>query len=528
MPTVRLLRVTVIVPLLVLVAALFVGTQVLRPKPADASIGGPAEGTVLNADQANGLLLRVRLGSGVDAKRVTVTLDGHPVRAETDGTALLVRPGKLSDGKHVLKVSVARSGPFAEEGSARRTFSIDTTAPTIELPETMTAPSLRGAFTVTGTAAGASSVTVNGTKATLAGKTFTAKLTAPPATVDVVATDEVGNVVRDEAAVAVRHPGMRAVHITALGWTARSLREPILRLARQGRIDAIQLDIKDESGLIGYDSQVPLARRLHAAKGYYDAREVLDQLHAMNVRVVGRIVAFRDPVLGRWAWRHGHRDWVTQTRAGKAYGGQSYGAYSFTNPFSASVRQYNIDLATEAAKLGFDDILYDYVRRPDGKLSGFRFVGQKGTPEQAIVGFVKDSREAVRAEGAFLGASVYGIAATRPTEIAQDIAGMAQYADYIAPMVYPSHWGPGEYNVRNPNRQPHLIVKRSLADFARITEGTNSQIMPWLQDFSLGVDYGAPEVAAQIRGARENGMDSFILWNATARYHGAALWTRKN
>jgi hypothetical protein len=391
----------------------------------------------------------------------------------------------------------------------------------------MTAPSLRGAFTVKGTSSGASAVTVNGADAKLTGKSFTVELPSPPATVEVVATDKAGNIVRDEVAVSVRHPGMRAVHITALGWTASSLREPILRLAREGRIDAVQLDIKDESGLIGYDSKVPLARRLHAAKGYYDARKVIDQLHAMDVRVVGRIVAFRDPVLGKWAWRHGHRDWVTQTRDGKAYGGQSYGAYSFTNPFSASVRQYNIDLATEAAKLGFDDILYDYVRRPDGKLSGFRFAGRKGSPEQAIVGFVKDSREAVRAEGAFLGASVYGIAATRPTEIAQDISGMAQYADYIAPMVYPSHWGPGEYGVRNPNKNPHLIVKRSLADFARITKGTNSQIMPWLQDFSLGVNYGNAQVAAQIRGARENGMDSFILWNASARYHGGALAPKK-
>jgi hypothetical protein len=104
---------------------------------------------------------------------------------------------------------------------------------------------------------------------------------------------------------------------------------------------------------------------------------------------------------------------------------------------------------------------------------------------------------------------------------------MAQYADYIAPMVYPSHWGRGEYSVSNPNKNPHLIVKRSLADFARITRGTNSQIMPWLQDFSLGVDYGVAEVQAQIRGAHENGMDSFILWNASARYHGAALPPKK-
>ena len=522
----RLRLVLLIAVPLVLILVLMGGVLMLRPQPADASVRGPADGAVLNAEQADRMRFRVRPGNGVDPDRVSVTIDGRVVPTRRDGPALVVRPDGLDDGRHVLEVAVAADGPFGEGGSTRRTFSVDTTAPTVELPATMKAASLRGAFAVEGSAAGASAVTVNGVAAELDGDGFTAELPSPPATVEVVATDDAGNSARGETQVSVRHPGMRAVHITAIGWTAASLREPILRMARQGRIDAVQLDIKDESGLVGYDSKVPLARKVRAVKAYYDVREVIDQLHAMDVRVVGRIVAFRDPVLGRWAWRNGHRDWVTQTKAGTPYGGQSYGAYSFTNPFSADVRQYNIDLATEAAKLGFDDILYDYVRRPDGALSGFRFVGRKGTPEQAIVGFVKDSREAVRPEGAFLGASVYGIAATRPTEIAQDIPGIAQYADFIAPMVYPSHWGPGEYGVRAPNRAPYLIVKRSLADFARIADGTNTQIMPWLQDFSLGMDYGVAEVAAQIRGAKENGMDSFILWNASARYHGAALQPR--
>jgi hypothetical protein len=136
---------------------------------------------------------------------------------------------------------------------------------------------------------------------------------------------------------------------------------------------------------------------------------------------------------------------------------------------------------------------------------------------------MRETREAVRAEGAFLGASVYGIAATRPTEIAQDIPTMAESADYIAPMVYPSHWGPGEYGVANPNRSPYPIVRRSLADFQRLVRGSDTQIMPWLQDFSLGVTYGPAQVRAQIRAAEDAGIDSFLLWNAAARYTRAAL-----
>ena len=511
----------------VLVVALVGGVLAMRPDDADVTVTGPADGAVLGSDAAADLRFVVTPGRGVSADRVTVTVDGEAVRARADGRSLVVRPRGLADGRHVLAVRVAASGAFGDPGAARRTFSVDTTPPALDLPGAMTAPSLRGDFQVSGTARDATAVTVNGVDASLDGDRFTAELPAPPATVEVVARDAAGNTDRAQAQVTVRHPGMRAVHVTALGWTAASLREPILQLAREGRIDAVQLDIKDESGHVGYASKVPMARRLGAAKGHYDARRVIDQLHGMGVRVVGRIVAFRDPVLGRWAWRHGHRDWVVQTRDGKPYGGQSYGAYSFTNPYSAPVRRYNIDLATEAAELGFDDILYDYVRRPDGALSGFRFAGADGTPEQAIVRFVKESREAVRAAGAFLGASVYGIAATRPTQIAQDIPVIARYVDYVSPMVYPSHWGRGEYGVRHPNRMPYAIVRRSLADFGRLVEGTNAQIIPWLQDFSLGVEYGPREVAAQIRAARDNGMESFLLWNASARYTRAALEPRR-
>jgi hypothetical protein len=526
MQTVRSLRVTILLSLLVLGAVLIVGTQWLRPKPSEALIAGPAERTLLNAAQARDLQFQVTPGAGVDLARISVAVDGRTVAMRQESRHLVVRPGALLDGRHILVVTVAKSGPFGKAATTRRTFSIDTSPPALTLPDTIKAASLRGAFAVTGAVTGATAVTVNDATATITGDSFTATLTNPPTTVQVVATDKAGNVVRRDVAVSVRHPGMRAVHLTALGWTSHKLRDPILALAKQGRIDTIELDIKDEDGLIGYASTLPQARMTHAATHYYDARKVLDELHGLHIRVVGRIVAFRDPKLGRWAWAHGHRDWVIQTSDGKAYGGK-YGAMSFTNPFNAEVRRYNVELATEAAKLGFDDILYDYVRRPDGKLSGFHFAGATGTPEQAIVGFVRESRESVRAAGAFLGASVYGIAATRPTEIAQDIPQIAKYADFIAPMVYPSHWGPGEYNVPNPNKNPYAIVKRSLADFGRITKGTDSQIMPWLQDFSLGVTYGPAQVAAQIRAAHENGMDSFILWNAQARYHGAALAVRK-
>jgi hypothetical protein len=120
--------------------------------------------------------------------------------------------------------------------------------------------------------------------------------------------------------------------------------------------------------------------------------------------------------------------------------------------------------------------------------------------------------------------SVFGIAATRPESIAQDIRLLAPHVDYVAPMVYPSHWGAGEYDVGDPLRQPADIVRASVADFGAVVAGSGAAVVPWLQDFSAGgVVYGPVEVRAQIDAALEAGASGFLLWNSGSFYSAEAL-----
>ena len=152
-----------------------------------------------------------------------------------------------------------------------------------------------------------------------------------------------------------------------------------------------------------------------------------------------------------------------------------------------------------------------------------RFHGATVSPETGVASFVKDASAPIRANGAYFGLAVFGVSATRPKEVGQNIAAMAKWVDYVAPMVYPSHWGPGEYGVANPNAQPYPIVNRSLKDFLKKVSGSHAQVMPWLQDFSLGVTYRVPQVKAQILAAARDGIGSFLLWNAGCVYQGRAL-----
>jgi hypothetical protein len=311
--------------------------------------------------------------------------------------------------------------------------------------------------------------------------------------------------------------GVRAAHIMSYDWPNAALRDPIMALIKEKKLDTVQLDIKDEDGNVGYDSQVPLAKQagttVHKS---YDINEAVKMIHDAGAKVVGRIVAFRDPRLGKWALNNGHMDYLIQNTSGGAYAAGNYGTAAFTNFANPDVIEYNVGLAEEAAKAGFDGIMFDYVRKPENTGQVYPGIGSK-TPSQAIADFLATAAARIHAAGAQAGAAVFGVAAFTPTLIAQDVPAMAKSLDFMSPMIYPSHWGKGEYSVSSPVNQPYDIVKRSLLDFNRLVLGTNCAIVPWIQNFSWPIPYSASDVGAQIRAAKDVGINSFYLWNDSSK-----------
>jgi hypothetical protein len=422
-----------------------------------------------------------------------------------------------------VEVVVPRDFPrFAASHSWR--VSIDRTPPRLAVDPASAKAQRDTGFTLRGTVEEGTAVRAGERAAEVDGSTFAISLPSPPLeAVQLVATDAYGNRTRKAVRIEVvprRPPApLRAVHVTFYAWADRDLHAGVMSLVDEGRVDAVELDLKDESGIVGWDADIPFARRIGSVQDIYDLPEAVAQLHRKGIRVVGRIVAFRDPIHASAAWKRGWKSQVIQAPDGSPYSG--YGG--FTNFADPTVRQYNIDIARRAAEAGVDEILYDYVRRPDGPIGSMVFPGLVGSPERSIASFLGEAQQQLKPYRVFLGASVFGIAATRPTEIAQPIRAIARNVDYIAPMVYPSHWGPGEYNVASPNSQPYDIVFRSLADFRKQTRGTGARVVPWLQDFSLGVAYGPAEVRAQIQAAARRGIDEWLLWDPLVTYTADAL-----
>lgn len=491
----------------------------------DVAVDGLAHGDAITVAEAQSLAVRLGVTPVTNLHRAVITLDGEDVtdQAEEMDDGFRFSPeDELSPGRHELALEVPRV--LLPASTFRWEFVVDATPPVVDIARVQPRAPIDQPVTVKGSVEDGATLELEGEPVRLDGDGgFALDYPYPPAgPLHFRSVDRAGNVNDFDVMVPVQYPGCQGVHMTAISYRYQPLRDGVFAMIDRGEIDCVELDLKDEGGVVGYDSQVPLALEAGAVQPEYSLREAVDELHRRGVRVVGRIVAFRDPILGQAMWEAGRTDMVLQTADGLPYSG-GYGPFSFTNFSHPEVQQYQIDIAMEAAAAGVDDILYDYVRRPDGDLSLMSIPGLVGQPEDAIVEFLRRSFRPLREAGVFQGASVFGIAASRPEPVAQNIARMGRWSDYIAPMLYPSHWVRGEYGVDYPNGQPYDITHESLKHFQEVAEGTGTVWVPWLQDFSLGEQYGPAEVQAQINAACDLGVDSFILWNALVRYTPGAL-----
>ena len=72
--------------------------------------------------------------------------------------------------------------------------------------------------------------------------------------------------------------------------------EEYVDLERDG-LTAIELDIKDENGEVGFADGAPaLARKVGAVRDFYSAKDAAKLVHGRGLYLIGRIVVFEDPL----------------------------------------------------------------------------------------------------------------------------------------------------------------------------------------------------------------------------------------
>jgi len=541
----------------------------------ELAIAGPENGALFNAEQLSDLAVEVEARLAEDSEPdadtdavlhlddVRLLLDAEDVTDQADadgGTHLRWSGGDLADGAYELAVvRVPLPDPEAvEDGDAEVvdvdpvsaldeendtgaevveawTFEVKATPPQLEVAVPEGGLVAGQPVTITGTTEAGAMVAV-GSVETTAGEdgAWEVELDSPPeGELSIVATDVAGNATSDDVGGFVVVPSratvdeFRSVHVSFCGWASPALREPVMEAVEAGRINAVQLDLKDETGKVGYATENEFAQMIGADTPdcLIDLEAAVEKLHGLGVPVIGRIVAFADPVLAPWAWANDERDLAIQTADGNDfYTGRYNGFANFAHP---EIQEYNIAIAEEAATMGVDHILWDYLRKPDGPLDNMNIPGLEGSVEDEIVAFTAAADERIAPFGVLHGASLYGVSADRPWEVGQDVERLAEVLDYVSPMIYPSHWGPGEYDVANPLMQPYDIVYRNLEVWLEVTEGKRARVAPWLEDSNWPIRLGFPDraeyVREQIRATYDAGINEWLLWDSAVRYTDAAM-----
>jgi hypothetical protein len=310
---------------------------------------------------------------------------------------------------------------------------------------------------------------------------------------------------------------IRGVHVTMALASLDGKLDEYLALTSEG-LNTLELDVKDENGEVGFRAKVPLARQIGSARDYYKAKEVVEKARAKGVYLIGRVVVMEDPLLTSQRPKYAIRNpdgSVWRNSAGLGW----------SNPYDKRVWKYNVDIAVEAAKAGFDEIQFDYIRFPtDGNIESAVYAGEvKEKRHATIARILAYARERLEPLGVRMSADVFGLSATRNMGIGQTPRKLARYLDAIYPMVYPSHYGPGELGLADPNAEPGRTVALSLRDFAADLTGQETRLVPWLQDFSLGREYSKDDVRLQILAARDASADGYLLWNPSGIYTPGVL-----
>jgi hypothetical protein len=311
---------------------------------------------------------------------------------------------------------------------------------------------------------------------------------------------------------------IRGVHITGPLMSLPGRFARYLALGRHG-LNTVEVDLKDESGNVSFERGAPaVARNDGAARAYFDPRRVARQAHRAGMYLIGRVVTFEDPITAT-----AHPELAIHRSDGSLW--HTNGGLAWLNPYSRKAWRYDVDVAVAAAKAGFDEIQFDYVRFPsDGDLSVIRYPGAHPQPmRRTIPAFLRYARSRLHPLHVRLSADVFGLSAARDLGIGQLPSQVGAIVDAIYPMTYPSHYNSGEYNLSDPNAAPGATVMFSLQDFRDQVPLGHAVLVPWLQDFSLYRTYTLADVKAQIQAARMMHTGGFMLWNAAGVYTAKAL-----
>lgn len=335
--------------------------------------------------------------------------------------------------------------------------------------------------------------------------------------------------------IAYPEDGVKGIYLTAYSAGNPDKVNELIQYLNGNELNAMVIDIKDDIGHVTTNFQSENEHIQNNTVDYItDIHALMKQLEENQIYPIARIVAFKDSLL---AENQPNMSFLNPDGSIWEYGNGEL----FINPFLKETWDYAVDVGIEAAKVGFKEIQFDYVRFPEvfsyddnglyyemGDYANLD-LDPTQTRVKAITDFVAYAREKLLPYGVDVSVDIFGYAATVPeaSGIGQNFGQIATNVDVISSMIYPSHWHPAYFGIVNPDLHPYELVDEYMkVELELINSLEHTPVTrPWLQDFTasyLGAgnyqEYGHAQVMEQVQALYDHGVTEFLLWNAANVY----------
>jgi len=331
--------------------------------------------------------------------------------------------------------------------------------------------------------------------------------------------------------IAYPEDGVKGIYLTENTAANPERVDELIGYLNSNDLNAMVIDIKNDHGHVTTDFNSDDAHiQKNTIPVISDINALMKRFEEEQVYPIARIVAFKDSLL---AQEEPGMSFLNPDCSIWEYGNGEL----FINPFLKETWDYAVNVGIEAAKVGFKEVQFDYVRFPEvfsNDDNGLfydmgEFADLDLTPTEkrvkAISDFVAYAREKLMPYGVEVSVDIFGYAATvaEASGIGQDFSAISNNVDVISSMIYPSHWGPGNFDLSAPDLYPYEVVDEYMKVELPLLESLENMptTRPWLQDFTasyLGAgyykEYGQAEVMAQVQALKDHGVTEFLLWNA--------------
>ncbi|MDB2562634.1 GTP-binding protein [Sulfurimonas sp.] len=313
---------------------------------------------------------------------------------------------------------------------------------------------------------------------------------------------------------------VKALYLTFWGASGNSATmKKIFKIIENTEANAVVVDIKNEYGSTLFLTSFEQANSYGAQKNRTNRNisRFMKMMKDRGIYTIARIVTFKDEIQASH-----NPDYAIKNQKGEIW--RNHDNMAWVDPYDSRSHDYAIRMAEEAAKVGFDEINFDYIRFPAKADLVFSKEHTQENRVKAINIFLDSAKQKLQKYGVYISVDTYGnILWTKKGDnnIGQTVKSLAEHADYLAPMLYPSGFARGSFGKENPSSHPYIVIYRSIKHIEKII--SPARVRPWLQYFRdyahTKMYYKKHEVREQIRASEKMNTNGWMMWSPSSKYH---------